>query len=78
MLELNSYLTRAVIDPTEDPYEWWKEDDKKYPNVFMLAKNKLFVPATSVPSERLFSKAGTIITDRRNRLKPSNTEKIIF
>ena len=77
-IELNSYLTGDVIDPTDDPYEWWRDNEKKYPNVCLLAKNKLFVPATSVPSERLFSKAGTIITDRRNRLKPSNAEKLIF
>jgi len=36
------------------------------------------VPATSVPSERVFSKAGQVLTQRRSRLTTSKVEKIIF
>lgn len=36
------------------------------------------VPATSVPSEQLFSKAGELISSKRNRLGRKNVDKILF
>ena len=38
----------------------------------------LSIPATSIPSERLFSKAGQLLSERRSRLKPKNVDKILF
>lgn len=38
------------------------------PRLYEIVKTRLCIIATSVPCERLFSKAGQVITDRRNRL----------
>lgn len=38
----------------------------------------LYIPATSVPSESVFSKPGQIVSARRNRLLPDNVDKLIF
>jgi len=35
-------------------------------------------PPTSVPSERLFSVSGDVISEHRTRLNPDNAEKLIF
>jgi len=35
-------------------------------------------PPTSVPSERVFSTAGDILTDKRSRLSPDNAEKLLI
>ena len=43
-----------------------------------LAEYYLTPPATSVDVERLFSTAGDVLTDERNRLKPENASKILF
>jgi hypothetical protein len=37
-----------------------------------MAFDLLAIPATSVPSEQVFSKAGDLITKRRNRLSKKN------
>jgi len=33
---------------------------------------------TSVPSERLFSKAGEVVAARRSNIKPKNVDMILF
>ena len=41
-------------------------------------KALLHTPATSVPSERVFSEAGYIARARRSRILPKNVNKFIF
>ncbi|XP_017476029.1 PREDICTED: zinc finger BED domain-containing protein 4-like [Rhagoletis zephyria] len=43
-----------------------------------LAKKYLCALASSVPCERIFSKAGQIVSDRRSRLSEKNTEMLLF
>ena len=57
---------------------WWKENKQTFPNLFKLVKIFLHIPATSVPSERIFSLAGYIIRDRRSKILASNVNKAIF
>ncbi len=40
-----------------------------------MAADFLFIPSTSVPNERVFSKAGDLVTKKRKRLS-KNTIKI--
>jgi hypothetical protein len=46
--------------------------------VVKVVKKYFCIPATSVPSEQIFSKAGLIITKQRNALKPENADMLIF
>lgn len=78
ILELDRYLSAPLISRTENPLSWWHERRHVYPNLFKLVKKYLCVPATSVPCERIFSKAGQVVTEKRSRLKPKNVEKILF
>ena len=43
-----------------------------------VARRYLGAPCTSVESERLFSSAGHVFTDQRNRLAVERAEMIIF
>jgi len=43
-----------------------------------VARQLLAVPATSIASERLFSKAGDEITKKSNRLESSKPTKLFF
>lgn len=78
MAELRMYLDDAILNRKEDPLIWWKDRQKIYPWLSILARKYLSIVATSVPCERIFSKAGQVITERRNRLKSTNVEKILF
>ncbi|XP_055615434.1 LOW QUALITY PROTEIN: E3 SUMO-protein ligase ZBED1-like [Toxorhynchites rutilus septentrionalis] len=67
-IELRQYLNTTVAPRTCDPLIVWNEIRAQYPNVHKIAMQFLCNSATSVPSERLFSKAGQIMTKQRNRL----------
>jgi hypothetical protein len=50
-------------------------------NIFLFSKvsPEIFgIPATSTPSERLFSHAGLVMTNKRTQLSSSTFEKILF
>ena len=49
-----------------------------YPCLTETVKALLHTPATSVPSERIFSEAGYIARARRSRILPKNLNKFIF
>ena len=77
-LYLSRYLKDKVLPRTEDPLEYWVLQKAAYPHLFTVAMQYLCTPASSVPCERIFSKAGEIVSQRRNRLKPSTIEQILF
>ncbi len=61
-----------------DPLEWWKEHESKFVRLAQLARKYLAIPATSAPSERLFSSAGLTIAKERARLTQDNAAMLIF
>ena len=69
---------RCIVKRTEDPLLWWSQRTAVYPQLHKLARRHLGVPATSVPSERLFSTAGELISQRRTCLKPKNVNNLLF
>ena len=61
-----------------DVMKWWAAREKMFPTLAMCAKKYLCVPASSVPSERVFSLAGNIVSKKRACLKPENVDMLIF
>ena len=68
----------ATKDKNEDPLQWWQKNKNTFPHLANVVKKYMAIPATSVPSERLFSVAGNIVTDKRNSLKPANVNRLCF
>ena len=76
--EITSYLDFPVASADTSPLLWWKTECRRFPALSHLAVKYLCIPATSVPSERVFSRGGQIVSARRRRLLPKNVKKLIF
>ena len=78
--QLAQYLSEPVIarTRTEDPLLWWRQNKERLPDLARLARVYLGPPPTSVPSERLFSVAGEVVSDHRSALLPENASRLIF
>jgi len=71
-------LVLALIKRTDNPISWWKKHHSKFPNLKNLVLKYLSAPPSSVNSERLFSSAGNVYVDNRNKLLPDNAKMLIF
>ncbi|XP_056445916.1 E3 SUMO-protein ligase ZBED1-like isoform X2 [Gadus chalcogrammus] len=76
--ELQSYLQSGNLDTEEDPLSWWREHQRLYPRLAKLAKKYLCIPATSSPSERVFSTGGNLVTCLRSSLMPEIVDRLVF
>jgi hypothetical protein len=61
-----------------DPLQWWKENHKIYPNVWLVAIRILCIPATYAPAERVFSAASNLVNKKRIRLHPDSVDLLIY
>ena len=77
---LNYKATKLTRKQKEDTHllTWWRDNKIQYPCLVEAVKALLHTPATSVPSERIFSEAGYIARARRSRILPRNLNKFIF
>ena len=74
--ELDKYIKEDFRK--DDPLLWWKEREMLYPLVAKLAKKYLAIPASTAPSERVFSVAKNILQKKRWNLLLSRLSKHIF
>ena len=76
--EVTAYLNEKPAKRSIDPLEWWAVHTTRFPRLALLAKKYLCVPATSVPSERVFSFAGIVVDRRRCQLSHKMIDALIF
>ena len=76
--ELDMYKAESPPDLDSDPLAWWSSRKELYPLMSKLVQRMFSFVATSVPSERLFSTTGNVITDKRNRLTSEHADQLIF
>lgn len=62
----------------EDPLKWWRENRLLFPELSVLARERLSIAGTSVPSERLFSAAGNLLSAKRSSLACENVDTLLF
>lgn len=79
-MQLREYLKSKPVcrKANSNPFLVWQTMENEFYFVSKVAKKILSVVATSVPSERLFSHAGIIATQLRNRISPDNLNMLVF
>ena len=75
IVTLHTYLVQPKIKRIENPLMWWK-NNTIYPFLSKFAKKDMRIPGTSVPAERVFSKAGEHIS--RSAIKPKHVNMLLF
>nr|XP_055027769.1 zinc finger BED domain-containing protein 4-like [Misgurnus anguillicaudatus] len=76
--EIQDFFQMPDIPTLGNPLEWWACNGHQFPRLSKLAKSCLAVPATSTPSERIFSLAGNTVTRQRSSLHPSHVDALVF
>ena len=78
--EVDIYFSEALIEfhGGEHSLNWWATNRLRFPILAKLSRRYLSAPPTSVPSERLFSVAGDLYDEKRNRLSPEHAEELLF
>ncbi|GBP98378.1 hypothetical protein EVAR_98419_1 [Eumeta japonica] len=65
---LIQYMAEKRLPRDQDQSKYWQINSKKFGGLSHIARTYLSSPATSVPSEQLFSAAGILYDPHRNRL----------
>ena len=76
--DLKHYLNQPTLSLGVDILKFWDTHGPIYPYLKKNVDPYLTMVATSIPSERLFSKAGQVVTDSRNRLTGKYLNKLVF
>ena len=76
--ELDKFLSEPNTDENSNPYQWWASNQAAHPSIAEVARQYLSIPATSVASERVFSKCGLVASDRRASLSAQHVEQLVF
>jgi hypothetical protein len=66
--ELRMYRAMAKAPFGSDVLSWWKDHMGTFPRLARVARQYLGIPASSATVERIFSRAGSAMTNKRNRL----------
>ncbi|CAF3955873.1 unnamed protein product [Rotaria sp. Silwood1] len=72
--EIEKYLKLDVN--CDDVLKFWRSSEDNFPHLKVLAQIVLAIPATSTPSEQVFSTTGLILNAKRTMLSPENVGKI--
>jgi len=76
--ESRRYFQEANIPRKSDPLQWWRLNEVQFPHMKSLAQKYLSIPATSMPSYRLFSKKGSTVERSRDAIKPAYLGNVLF
>ncbi|KAL1528068.1 hypothetical protein AB1Y20_009434 [Prymnesium parvum] len=76
--EVEKYLNESAAPMHTDVLQWWADREDKFPDLSVMARQYLGVPATSASAERLFSIAGRVFDDLRQNMDDKALEALMF
>jgi hypothetical protein len=71
-------LTDPETGKFSNPLDWWRVHQSDFLYLAKLSIMYLAIPATSAPSERVFSTAGLTISKERARFESSRANELVF
>jgi hypothetical protein len=78
--EVERWFADGVIDRKASPEEQHQHLQSKqcdFPIIMQIACDCLAIPATSAPSERVFSMAGNLISKKKTRISSENVRHVL-
>ncbi len=77
--EVHRYINAKISFSKDDALlEWCSKHSLIFPQLSLLAKSLLGVPASSATSERVFSSSGRVLEKRRQSLSPDIVDDILM
>lgn len=77
--EVDTYINVQFISTENiNVFDWWIERKEMFPNLFKLAIKIHSIPASSMQSERTFSRSGMTVSDQRTNLEPRTVEDLMM
>lgn len=83
-LELKSFRNHPDLPDINDgenpvsPLAWWRDHSPNFPILSELARVILAVPASQIECERVFSLAGLLTKNLRNKMSPEKLAECVF
>ncbi|KAA1125416.1 hypothetical protein PGTUg99_050024 [Puccinia graminis f. sp. tritici] len=75
--EIRNYLAESNEPQKTEVLDYWRRKQSLYPLLAAMARCYLAIPATSAPSERVFSRSKTVIGPHRGSLNPTSIEHLL-
>ncbi|XP_066578824.1 E3 SUMO-protein ligase ZBED1-like [Amia ocellicauda] len=76
--EVQQYVTGKAVPTAVNPISWWAENASSFPTLAKVARKFLCIPATCVPSGRVFSTADRALLDQRASLDADALDALLF
>lgn len=77
--EMDSYISLKWVPDTQlDLFDWWVARKNIFPQLSQMALQVHSIPASSLQSERHFSRCGITMNDRRSRMNPNTLESLLI
>jgi len=76
--EISLYKTKSKASFKTDPLHWWALHEEEFPILSNFAKSYLAIPASQASSERMFSAAKDVISDKRCLLNSEILEPLVL
>ena len=78
LTEVDHYLREPSLAVDQCCLAWWLSKKDHYPVLFEMARVYLAIPASSAPSERVFSVGSLVLSEKRRQLHENRVARLMF